>query len=100
MLATEFRKNLYQNLDQAAKREPLTIEYRGITLRLQAVNGSSRLSRAIRRNPIIGERSSNRILNSWRSSKPSGLRMISIFDALPIETPTLPYGSLRERLKT
>ena len=54
MLATEFRKNLYRNLDQAAQGEPLTIEYKGITLRLQAVNGSSKLSRAVWRNTIVG----------------------------------------------
>lgn len=55
MLATEFRKNLYQNLDQVAKGEPLTIEYKGITLQLQAVNGSSKLSRAVWRDTIIGD---------------------------------------------
>ena len=55
MLATDFRKNLYQNLDQVAKGEPLMIEYKGTTLRLQAVNGVSKLSRAVRRNTIVGD---------------------------------------------
>ncbi|WP_031500365.1 hypothetical protein [Bryobacter aggregatus] len=55
MLATELRKNLFQNLDKAVKGEPLLIEYKGVTLRLEAITGGSKLAGAIQRNAIIGD---------------------------------------------
>jgi hypothetical protein len=55
MLATEFRKHLFQTLEKAAHGAPVAIEYKGVTLRLEAVGGKSKLARAVRRNAIVGD---------------------------------------------
>lgn len=55
MLATEFRKNLYQTLERASKGEAVEIEYKGVSLRLEAVPPKSKLANAVRRNTIIGD---------------------------------------------
>lgn len=50
--ATNFRKNLFQILDQAAGGELIEITYKGTKLRL-AASASSKLSRAIRRPTLL-----------------------------------------------
>ena len=55
MLATELRKNLFQTLDKASKGDPVIIEYKGVSLRLEAVGGRRKLAGAVRRNAIIGD---------------------------------------------
>lgn len=55
MLATELRKNLFQTLEKASKGDPVMIEYKGISLRLEAVGGRSKLAGAVRRNAIVGD---------------------------------------------
>lgn len=55
ILATELRKNLFQTLEKASKGEPVLIEYKGVSLRLEAVTGKRKLSNAVRRNSIVGD---------------------------------------------
>ena len=55
MLATELRKNLFQTLDKASKGDPVMIEYKGISLLLEAVGGNSKLAGAVRRKAIVGD---------------------------------------------
>lgn len=55
MLATELRKNLFQTLEKASKGDPVMIEYKGISLRLEAVGGRSKLAGAVRRKAIVGD---------------------------------------------
>lgn len=55
MLATELRKNLFQTLEKASKGNPVMIEYKGISLRLEAVGGKSKLAGAVRRKAIVGD---------------------------------------------
>lgn len=55
MLATELRKNLFQTLEKASKGDPVMIEYKGVSLRLEAVVGRRKLAGAIRRNAIVGD---------------------------------------------
>lgn len=55
MRATEFRKNLFQTLEKASKGDAAMIEYKGISLRLEAVGGRSKLAGAVRRKAIVGD---------------------------------------------
>jgi hypothetical protein len=55
MLATELRKNLFQTLEKASQGDPVMIEYKGVSLRLEATGRNSNLAGAIRRNAIIGD---------------------------------------------
>lgn len=55
MFATELRKNLFQSLDTAAKGQPILIEYKGVSFRLEALTGNSKLAAAVRRNTIVGD---------------------------------------------
>lgn len=55
MLATELRKNLFQTLEKVSKGDPVMIEYKGISLRLEAVGGRSKLAGAVRRKAIVGD---------------------------------------------
>ena len=55
MLATELRKNLFQTLEKASKGDPVLIEYKGVSLRLEAITGKRKLAGAVRRNSIIGD---------------------------------------------
>jgi hypothetical protein len=55
MLATELRKNLFQTLEKASQGDPVMIEYKGVSLRLEATGRNSKLAGAIRRNAIIGD---------------------------------------------
>ena len=55
MLATQLRKNLFQTLEKASKGDPVMIEYKGISLRLEAVEGRSKLAGAVRRKAIVGD---------------------------------------------
>jgi len=50
--ATNFRKNLFQILDQAARGESIEIAHKGAKLRLVAPVGS-KLSRAVRRRTLL-----------------------------------------------
>jgi len=53
LTATDFRKNLFQTLDQAIHGERIQIVYKGSTLRLVAPANTSKLSRAVRRNALL-----------------------------------------------
>ncbi len=55
MVATELRKELFQTLEKVSKGEPVTIEYKGVALRLEAVGGKRKLAGAPRRNAIVGD---------------------------------------------
>jgi len=55
MLPTDLRNNLFQTLDKAAKGDPVMIEYKGMSLRLEAVTRTSKLPRAQKRTAIIGD---------------------------------------------
>lgn len=55
MRATEFRKNLFQTLERASKGDSVTIEYKGVLLRLEALGSRSKLAGAVRRNAIVGD---------------------------------------------
>lgn len=55
MLATELRKNLFQTLEKASNGDPVMIEYKGVSLRLEAVIGKRKLAGAVRRNSIVGD---------------------------------------------
>lgn len=55
MLATELRKNLSQTLEKASNGDPVMIEYKGVSLRLEAVIGKRKLAGAVRRNSIVGD---------------------------------------------
>lgn len=55
MRATELRKNLFQTLEKASKGDPVLIEYKGVSLRLEAVTGKRKLAGAVRRNSIVGD---------------------------------------------
>ena len=55
MLATELRKNLFQTLEKASKGDTVMIEYKGISLRLEAIGGRSKLAGAVRRKAIVGD---------------------------------------------
>jgi hypothetical protein len=50
--ATEFRRNLFQLMDRALQGELVEIRWRGSKLRLAAPEGSSKLSRAVRRHAL------------------------------------------------
>ena len=64
MRATDFRKNLFQTLEQAAKGRTVMIEYKGTQLRLEPVRGTgSRLSRAVKRDALMVDPDS--IVGSW-----------------------------------
>ena len=54
MNATEFRKNLFQTLEEAADGRTVIIEYKGRNFRLEAERGAqSKLSRAVRRRALL-----------------------------------------------
>jgi len=55
MLATAFRKNLFQTLDQASKGGAVMIEYKGNSFRLEAVRSGSKLAGAVKRQAIVGD---------------------------------------------
>ena len=55
MLATELRKNLFQTLEKASKGDTVMIEYKGVSLRLEAIGGRSKLAGAVRRKAIVGD---------------------------------------------
>lgn len=55
MLASDLRKNLFQTLEKASKGDPVMIEYKGVSLRLEAVGGRRKLAGAPRRNAIVGD---------------------------------------------
>ena len=55
MLATELRKNLFRTLEKVSKGDPVLIEYKGVSLRLEAVTGKRKLAGAVRRNSIVGD---------------------------------------------
>ena len=42
MLATELRKNLFQTLEKASQGDPVMIEYKGVSLRLEATGRNSK----------------------------------------------------------
>ncbi|MFN7924578.1 MAG: hypothetical protein U0Q16_31035 [Bryobacteraceae bacterium] len=53
MKATEFRRTLFQSLDQAIEGEVIVIDYKGARLRLTAEPAGSKLARLVRRNALI-----------------------------------------------
>ena len=55
MLATELRKNLFQTLEKASKGDTVMIEYKGVSLRLEAIGGKFKLAGAVRRKAIVGD---------------------------------------------
>jgi len=55
MLATELRKNLFQTLEKVSKGDAVLIDYKGVSLRLEAVGGKRKLAGAVRRDIIIGD---------------------------------------------
>lgn len=42
-------------MEKAAKGVPVMIEYKGVSLRLEAVGGKSKLAEAVRRKAIVGD---------------------------------------------
>ena len=55
MQATDFQKNLFALLEKAAKGDPVFIEHKGVSFRLQAVGGASKGARAMRRETILDD---------------------------------------------
>jgi antitoxin (DNA-binding transcriptional repressor) of toxin-antitoxin stability system len=53
--ATEFRKNLFQLLEQARGGDAVEVSYKGSELRLTAVGSGSKLARAKRQHAIVGD---------------------------------------------
>lgn len=68
MTSTFLRTNLFQSLDQALQGQVLVIEYKGRKLELAAVEGGSKLSRAIRRDAIVGD-PDDLLASSWDESQ-------------------------------
>jgi hypothetical protein len=55
MLATQFRKNLYQSLEKACRGEVITVDYKGVELRLEAVGSRRKLDNVVVRDTIVGD---------------------------------------------
>lgn len=55
MLATQFRKNLYQNLEKASRGEVVTVDYKGVQLRVEAVSSRRKLDNIVVRDTIVGD---------------------------------------------
>ena len=51
--ATHLRKNLFHTLDQAVQGQTIFILYKGVRLQLTAVEGESKLARAVTRNALV-----------------------------------------------
>lgn len=45
----------FQTLEKIAKGDPVMIEYKGISLRLEAVGGKFKVAGAVRRNASVGD---------------------------------------------
>ena len=55
MVATELRKELFQTLEKVSKGDHVMIDYKGVSLRLEAVGGKRKLAGAPRRSAIVGD---------------------------------------------
>ena len=101
LTASKLRENIYAILDKIlASGEPIEIERRGRTLRIEAVDARSRLDRLVRRpDAILGDPDDLVELDwsaEWYELKPSA----SIPTPLSGRTPATSRGSEKKRARS